>query len=586
MFNFPSSPAVGDQYASPGGPVYQWNGVAWGTSAVWPGGGINEYIYPANATWVKPPNLKFLDVEALGAGGGGGPGAATAAGQYTAGSGGGAGGRGMGLYAAAELPASVPITIGAAGASGAAGGTTSFGSLGDAIGGQPGVTSAVATTVAVPAVGGYGGSRSGFKHGAAGAHGGPGLALAISNGYSLRGGGGASPYRAGGRSYYAYTSNFGDPANGWGGGGSGGHTNISSALQAGGAGTAGFVRVREYTSDWEPAVLDLLKPTADTRNRIVNPAMQISQELGVGTGTGTNGAYACDQWNLQFLTSGAPTAAVIADVDGLNVLRLYAGATADTSIAAGDHVHTRQPIEGINITDFKWGTASGKPAVLRFSGRANVASLVIGVSIRNDNGSRSFVRNVTLTGTMQDFVISIPPCLDGTWLTGNVAGMLVSFAGTSGSNTIGAAENTWLTTNAIAAAGVGNLMSTINQAIYIRDVGLYLDPNNTKLPPPWQMPDEAQELRACQRYWQKSYAFYVGNVVSTVSYATVHNAPVLPRPGGAALSGVDGGIASNFPATMSYVLQGTGQHAIENRVCSATSTFGRYSSILTWNARL
>ena len=37
-------------------------------------------------------------------------------------------------------------------------------------------------------------------------------------------------------------------------------------------------------------------------------------------------------------------------------------------------------------------------------------------------------------------------------------------------------------------AGAGNVFELF-------DVGLYLDPDNTGLPPKWQMPDEAEELR-------------------------------------------------------------------------------------------
>jgi hypothetical protein len=51
-------------------------------------------------------------------------------------------------------------------------------------------------------------------------------------------------------------------------------------------------------------------------------------------------------------------------------------------------------------------------------------------------------------------------------------------------------------------------MGVANNAFYIFDVGLYLDPNNTGVAPPWQMPDEAEELRACQRYWEKAYGGY------------------------------------------------------------------------------
>ena len=54
---------------------------------------------------------------------------------------------------------------------------------------------------------------------------------------------------------------------------------------------------------------------------------------------------------------------------------------------------------------------------------------------------------------------------------------------------------------------------------YFTDVGLYLDPLATGIAPPWAMPDEAEELRACQRYYQKvtDYQMFPGNATSATS---------------------------------------------------------------------
>ena len=46
-------------------------------------------------------------------------------------------------------------------------------------------------------------------------------------------------------------------------------------------------------------------------------------------------------------------------------------------------------------------------------------------------------------------------------------------------------------------------LRTTGNVFELFDVGLYLDPHNTGIAPPWQMPDEAEELRACQRYYCK-----------------------------------------------------------------------------------
>jgi hypothetical protein len=48
----------------------------------------------------------------------------------------------------------------------------------------------------------------------------------------------------------------------------------------------------------------------------------------------------------------------------------------------------------------------------------------------------------------------------------------------------------------------GRRLACRRQIRACQNVGLYLDRNNIGLQPPWVMPDEAQELAACKRYWQ------------------------------------------------------------------------------------
>ena len=103
------------------------------------------------------------------------------------------------------------------------------------------------------------------------------------------------------------------------------------------------------------------------RNRIVNPAMQISQENGNTVGT-TNGFYPADQWTVVFGTTGViniQRVQVMTPNGSTNRLRV-AVPTADALLAAGEVLLIQQNIEGVRIVDFKYGSASARQGILRF----------------------------------------------------------------------------------------------------------------------------------------------------------------------------------------------------------------------------
>jgi hypothetical protein len=325
--------------------------------------------------------------------------------------------------------------------------------------------------------------------------------------------------------------------------------------------------------------------TADRLNRLVNGAFQWSQERGLESTTTASGQYPADQWIVGYVTGASPFAGVFAALsNAANTLRFNASATTDTSIAAADIAYILQSIEGNRLRGLEWGTASAKPIVIRFWGKSIGASLVIGVAVKNDAANRAWCKNITLTSAWQEFVIAVPGDTSGTWPVDTTRGMIVSFCGMAGSNFVTASSETWVATNSYAVSGVGNMFAAINSGFDIRQVGLYLDPSGTGLAPPWEMPDPAQELTTCQRYWQTfDHAFVSQGATSGTSYAVRTPYPVPPRPG-CAVSGVDGGSAINFPATPAMAVGNTS--AGENRAASATaSTLSRYFTTVTVNGR-
>ena len=103
----------------------------------------NYQQFTASGTWNKPSGISFVYVECVGGGGGGG-GGGTGAYTYNGGGGGGGGAKNYRLFRASNLPASVPITVGAggtgggAGTAGSTGGYSAFGPYLKAYGGGGG----------------------------------------------------------------------------------------------------------------------------------------------------------------------------------------------------------------------------------------------------------------------------------------------------------------------------------------------------------------------------------------------------------------------------------------------------------------
>lgn len=242
--------------------------------------------------------------------------------------------------------------------------------------------------------------------------------------------------------------------------------------------------------------------TADTRNRIVNGAMQISQEIGLGVDVSSSvSGYPADQWGHVVVASGTNlVSGVYTDSANRKFLRTFTN-VAKPSLATTDYAVIYQPIEGIRIADFAWGLAAGKPVVVRLTLRSSVAGTFAFVITNGTTITHTFVKALTVAaGVDTDFSFAVPAPPIGTWPITTALGMMV-YIGLAAGTSLQAPAEGWNTGNYRGLAGQTNGLAANATSFQLSNFGLYLDPNNTGLAPPWQVPDEVQELVACQRYW-------------------------------------------------------------------------------------
>lgn len=249
----------------------------------------------------------------------------------------------------------------------------------------------------------------------------------------------------------------------------------------------------------------LLESANRRRNRIVNGAMTVNQVATATLDLTTSTGYALDQWMGALSTTPGGTLRLqqVASVTpGGSPNRLRATVqVADSSLAAGDSYVIQQPIEGIEVADFRFGSASAKQVVLSFGCRSSVAG-TFGVSYINAAGDRSWIGDIVIAGgeINTDLVrtLVIPGDTTGTWLTTETLAAMLRITLAAGSNFTGVAG--WNAANYSRTSSQTNFMATGSATFELFDVGLYRDGDALGVAPLWEFPDPSVEKIRCKRF--------------------------------------------------------------------------------------
>jgi hypothetical protein len=257
----------------------------------------------------------------------------------------------------------------------------------------------------------------------------------------------------------------------------------------------------------------VLAPSSSVfRNRLINSDMRIDQRNAGASVTPTSGQYTLDRWVAGISQSSKfsvqqNAASVTPPVGFTN----YLGVTSLSaySITSGDIFLMRQSIEGLNIADLAWGTASAATVTLSFWVRSSLTGTFGGTLTNSaENRSYPFTYTINSANTWEKETITIAGDTSGTWLTTNGAGIKLNFSLGMGSTYSGTAGAWTGTANIFSATGAVSVVGTNGATFYI--TGVQLEKGSTATS--FEYLDYGRSLIQCQRYYERMGGDAVGDI--------------------------------------------------------------------------
>jgi hypothetical protein len=247
------------------------------------------------------------------------------------------------------------------------------------------------------------------------------------------------------------------------------------------------------------------------KNRIINGAMVISQRNAGASITPTQDSYMTDRFKWGNSQASKFTAQQVSTAPSGFINSLKMTVSSAVTIGASDYFTVYQPIEGLNVADLAWGTASAATVTLSFWVYSSLTG-TFGGSLRNNAGNRSypFTYTISSANTWEQKSVIIAGDTTGTWLTTNGIGIYVGFGLGVGSTYNGTA-GAWAAGNFLSATGATSVVGTNGATFYI--TGVQLEKGSTATS--FDYRPYGTELALCQRYFEKSYVS--GTVPATVT---------------------------------------------------------------------
>jgi len=238
------------------------------------------------------------------------------------------------------------------------------------------------------------------------------------------------------------------------------------------------------------------------RNRIINGAMVIDQRNAGAATTNTISGYNIDRFQIVQTVTGKLIAQQNAgSVTPPTGFIKYQGITSQSAytVLAGDYYLIQQAVEGTNIADLAWGTASAATVTLSFWVRSSLTG-TFGGSLRNSASSRCYPFSYTISSanTWEQKTITVAGDTTGTWVTDSTAaGIWVLFGLGVGSTYGTGTANAWTSSSVFVPTGSTSVVGTNGATFYI--TGVQLERGSTASS--FEYRPYGTELALCQRYF-------------------------------------------------------------------------------------
>jgi hypothetical protein len=272
------------------------------------------------------------------------------------------------------------------------------------------------------------------------------------------------------------------------------------------------------------------------KNRIINGAMVIDQRnAGAEVNPAVTGTYYLDRWFAGATVAskfkiGQNAGAVTPPTGFINYLGLTS--LSAYTVGAAESFSVQQRIEGLNVADLAWGTASAATVTLSFWAYSSLTGTFGGV-LKNSANNRSypFSYSIPVASTWTQISITIAGDTSGTWLTTNGTGIKLIFSIGTGSTLSGTA-GAWAAANYAGATGETSVVGTNGATFYI--TGVQLEKGSTATS--FDYRPYGTELALCQRYYFKvvgstfpNASFGSGKFTSSTSVSIYAAHPVAMR---------------------------------------------------------
>ena len=336
-------------------------------------------------------------------------------------------------------------------------------------------------------------------------------------------------------------------------------------------GSNGITQAEQFNSD----------STFGFKNRIINGAMTISQR-GTSSFTAADNLYTLDRWVCAVNPASKFTVIQSSDAPaGFNNSLLVTSSSAYT-VGAAEYETIAQRIEGYNIADLGFGTASAKTITISFWVKSSLTGS-FGAAITNLGETRCYPFSYTISAanTWEQKSVTIAGDTSGSWGTTTSTGINLYISLGTGTNLSGTA-NAWTSSAKVQPTGSVSVVGTNGATFYITGVQLEVGSTATS----FDYRPYGTELMLCQRYFQgttnandgNNYYYGSGsNLTSSIAYitypflASMRTSPTLTSSG---TFQIRGGGNSETVTSVSLVTSTTTTAGVNFTVGGATLTVG------------